>query len=140
MKFITFLSLLPALIVARVPVQLPARSFQHSTSPPRIWVAGDSTTAPLGGGNGTEGWGQYLQYSFPTDVAFVNNSAIAGRSARSFTREGRFAAIARKVQPGDWVVIEFGHNDGGSPYPAASDIGRADCPGAGNETCPTVYA
>jgi rhamnogalacturonan acetylesterase len=61
------------------------------------------------------------------------------------------------VKPGDWVIIEFGHNDGGSPYPASSDIGRADCPGAGqfhlhflqltslntmtgNETCPTVYA
>ncbi|KUJ21178.1 SGNH hydrolase [Mollisia scopiformis] len=107
---------------------------------PTIWLAGDSTEAPGGGHNGTEGWGQYLQYSFPPSVAFVNNSAYAGRSARSFTREGRFEAIAEKVKPGDWVVIEFGHNDGGSPYPAADDNGRADCPGAGNQTCPTVYA
>lgn len=64
-------------------------------------------------------------------MAFVNNSAYAGRSARSFTREGRFEAIAEAVHPGDWVIIEFGHNDGGSPYPAANDNGRADCPGAG---------
>jgi hypothetical protein len=49
---------------------------------PTIWLAGDSTTAPDGGHNGTEGWGQYLQYSFGTN-AFVNNSAYAGRSARS---------------------------------------------------------
>jgi rhamnogalacturonan acetylesterase len=49
---------------------------------PTIWVAGDSTTAPDGGHNGTEGWGQYLQYSFGTN-ARVNNSAYAGRSARS---------------------------------------------------------
>ena len=89
--------------------------------------------APLGDGNGTgtEGWGQYLQYSFDPDVIFVNNSAIAGRSARSYTREGRFEAIGSHLKPGDWVVIEFGHNDGGSPYPAASDNGRADCPGQG---------
>lgn len=49
---------------------------------PTIWLAGDSTTAPDGGHNGTEGWGQYLKYSFG-DRAFVNNSAYAGRSARS---------------------------------------------------------
>jgi hypothetical protein len=49
---------------------------------PTIWIAGDSTTAPDGGHNGTEGWGQYLQYSFGTN-AKVNNSAYAGRSARS---------------------------------------------------------
>jgi rhamnogalacturonan acetylesterase len=47
-----------------------------------IWIAGDSTTAPDGGHNGTEGWGQYLKYSFG-DRALVNNSAYAGRSARS---------------------------------------------------------
>ncbi|KAF8863737.1 SGNH hydrolase [Acephala macrosclerotiorum] len=110
------------------------------TSIPTIWLAGDSTEAPGGGHNGTEGWGQYLQYSFPRDVAFVNNSAYAGRSARSFTRDGRFNWIADALHPGDWVIIEFGHNDGGSPYPASSDNGRADCPGAGNQTCPTVYA
>jgi rhamnogalacturonan acetylesterase len=124
---------------------------------PTIFLAGDSTEALGGGHNGTEGWGQYLQYSFDLSTAFVNNSAFAGRSARSFTREGRFQAIADLVKPGDWVIIEFGHNDGGSPYPASSDTGRADCPGAGqfhllflpltslitmtgNETCSTVYA
>ncbi|KAH8750108.1 GDSL-like Lipase/Acylhydrolase [Hyaloscypha finlandica] len=74
---------------------------------PTIFLAGDSTEAPGGGRNGTE---------------------------------GRFQAIADLVKPGDWVIIEFGHNDGGSPYPASSDIGRADCPGAENETCPTVYS
>ena len=87
--------------------------------------------APGGGGNGTEGWGQYLHYSFDPSTIYINNSAIAGRSARSYTREGRFNYIADAVKPGDWVLIEFGTNDGGSPYPAASDNGRADCPGAG---------
>ncbi|KAH8663522.1 GDSL-like Lipase/Acylhydrolase [Tricladium varicosporioides] len=115
-------------------------SRQTTSSPITIHLCGDSTMAPGGGHNGTEGWGQYLQYSFSPSVAIVNNSAFAGRSARSFTREGRFANVASSVREGDWVVIEFGHNDGGAVYPASSDNGRGDCPGAGNETCPTVYA
>lgn len=68
--------------------------------------------APGGGHNGTEGWGQYLQYSLDSSKIRVNNSAYAGRSARTFTREERFEAIFSKIQPGDWAVIEFGHNDG----------------------------
>ncbi|KAF2644681.1 GDSL-like Lipase/Acylhydrolase [Massarina eburnea CBS 473.64] len=109
---------------------------------PTIWVAGDSTTAPDGGHNGTEGWAQYLKYSFGSN-AKVNNSAYAGRSARSFTREGRFDRIANALKAGDWVVIEFGINDGGVPRNGSTsttgDKGRADCPGAGNETCVVVY-
>lgn len=40
------------------------------------------------------------------------------------------------IQSGDYVVIEFGHNDGGS---LSEDNGRTDCPGEGDETCETVY-
>ena len=61
-----------------------------SAKVPTIWIAGDSTTAPDGGHNGTEGWGQYLKYSFG-DKAVVNNSAYAGRSARSVRLELVFA-------------------------------------------------
>lgn len=62
------------------------------------------------------------------------NRAIGGRSARSYTNEGRFASITPLLAPGDIVVIEFGHNDGGSPN-SASDNGRSDCPGTGDEVC-----
>jgi rhamnogalacturonan acetylesterase len=79
------------------------------------------------------GWGVYLPYSLSTTV---NNQAIGGRSARSFTVEGRFDSIISAVQPNDIVVIEFGHNDGGS---LSTDNGRTDCPGAGNETCTSTY-
>ncbi|KAB5583222.1 GDSL-like Lipase/Acylhydrolase [Coniochaeta sp. 2T2.1] len=101
-----------------------------------LWLCGDSTMAPGGGHNGTEGWGQYLQYSLDPHIR-VNNSAYAGRSARTFTREGRFQAIYDKMVPGDWVVIQFGHNDGG--IPANDTKYRVDCPGMGNETCPVTY-
>ena len=82
-------------------------------------------------------WGQYLRYSFSKSAAVVSNQAIAGRSARSFTREGRFDTVANLVQSGDWVVIEFGHNDGGSLTP--TDNGRTACFGDGTQTCSTVY-
>lgn len=54
-----------------------------------------------GGGSGTQGWGHYLQYSFNSANYVVNNEAVAGRSARSYWREGRFQAIADEVASGD---------------------------------------
>lgn len=126
--------LFPALIAATSSLEISSGNNDPNAPIPTIWLAGDSTAAPGGGHNGTEGWGQYLQYSFLPSVAFVNNSAYAGRSARTFTREGRFAAIAEKIRNDDWVIIEFGHNDGGTPpvNATAGDKGRADCPGAGS--------
>ncbi len=100
-----------------------------------IHLCGDSTMANLGG-NPTQGWGEYLHYSFDPAKLAVRNEAIAGRSARSFTREGRFDAVVAAVKAGDWVVIEFGHNDGGS---LSRDNGRSDCDGDGNQTCDTTY-
>ncbi|EJD34903.1 hypothetical protein AURDEDRAFT_140474 [Auricularia subglabra TFB-10046 SS5] len=119
MKFST-----PAVLVATASVV-------HAT----VFLAGDSTMARNGGGagTGTDGWGQFLQFSLNVPV---NNQAIGGRSARSFTREGRFQTIINTVTSGDTVIIEFGHNDGGS---LSTDNGRTDCPGAGNETCQTVF-
>lgn len=53
----------------------------------------------------------------------VVNLARGGRSARSYTREGLFDALVTQIVAGDYVVIEFGHNDGyvsPSPSPIAS--------------------
>ncbi|RDL38787.1 SGNH hydrolase [Venustampulla echinocandica] len=111
----------------------PAENAILKRATPTVYLAGDSTMAKGGGGSLTDGWGVYLPYSF-TGVNVVN-SAIAGRSARSFSDEGRFKAIADKVIAGDFVIIEFGHNDGGSL--SSTDNGRTDCGGAGSETCTT---
>ncbi|KAF2687238.1 carbohydrate esterase family 12 protein [Lentithecium fluviatile CBS 122367] len=97
-----------------------------------VYMAGDSTMAKASGA--TTGWGVYLPYSLSLPVV---NKAIGGRSARSFTVEGRFDEIIKLVQPNDIVIIEFGHNDGGSLTP--TDNGRTDCPGAGSETCTSTY-
>ncbi|KAF4974168.1 hypothetical protein FZEAL_8898 [Fusarium zealandicum] len=98
---------------------------------PTVYFCGDSTMAKNGGGDGvTDGWGNHIgKYLKVTAV----NKAIGGRSARSFWNEGRFKAVADVVTKGDIVVIEFGHNDGGSPN--NNDNGRSDCPGTGTEVC-----
>jgi rhamnogalacturonan acetylesterase len=97
-----------------------------------VYLAGDSTMAPGGGGNGTDGWGQYLGQFLTIPVV---NDAIAGRSARSYTEEGRFATLINTVKQGDFVVIEFGHNDGLS---GAVDNGREDAFGDGYNTTAIV--
>jgi len=121
------------LAMASLAMAAPADENLEKRATPTVYLAGDSTMAKGGGGTGTEGWGVFLPYSL-TGVTVVNK-AIGGRSARSYTVEGRFTDIAAVVKSGDFVIIEFGHNDGGS---LSTDNGRSDCPGAGAETCTTA--
>lgn len=81
----------------------------------------------------TTGWGVYLPYSLSLAVV---NKAIGGRSSRSYTVEGRFDEIINAVKANDIVIIEFGHNDGGS---LKNDNGRSVCGGTGSETCQSTY-
>ncbi|GAP84682.1 putative rhamnogalacturonan acetylesterase [Rosellinia necatrix] len=112
-------------------VATPTRPDLAPRATPTVYLCGDSTMANKGANDGdTDGWGQYFgTYS----TVSVVNKAIGGRSARSYWNEGRFAEVANLAKSGDIVVIEFGHNDGGSP--TSNDNGRSDCPGAGTETC-----
>ncbi|KAK8041391.1 hypothetical protein PG994_014398 [Apiospora phragmitis] len=105
---------------------------------PTVYLCGDSTMAARGANDGaTDGWGQYFAKYVATGTVAVVNKAIGGRSARSYANEGRFTEVANLVKTGDIVVIEFGHNDGGSPN--KNDNGRSDCPGTGTETGEAVY-
>ncbi|KAK1758149.1 SGNH hydrolase-type esterase domain-containing protein [Echria macrotheca] len=109
------------------PLDPPPPPAKRAT--PTVYLAGDSTMAKTS--NGLDGWGPYLSKYLTAPVV---NKAISGRSARSYTNEKRFSEIESLLSAGDIVVIEFGHNDGGSPN-SASDNGRSDCPGTGAETC-----
>lgn len=79
--------------------------------PVHIFMIGDSTMA-----NKSEkaipeyGWGQVLHHFF-TDSILVDNHAQNGRSSKSFIDEGRWEKVISKVQKGDYVIIQFGHND-----------------------------
>ena len=77
-----------------------------------IFLIGDSTMAnkPLIPENPERGWGQMLPPYFKAGVR-VENHAMNGRSSKSFRDEGRWQAVENLLKPGDWVVIQFGHND-----------------------------
>ena len=85
-----------------------------ATAPPRLTVhlAGDSTMADKVAAKRPEtGWGERLQQFFREDRVRVANHAQNGRSTRTFISEGRWDALMSEVKPGDYVFIEFGHND-----------------------------
>lgn len=77
-----------------------------------IFMIGDSTMAnkPLIPENPERGWGQMLGIYFKAGVR-VENHALNGRSSKSFRDEGHWAVVQSRLKPGDWVIIQFGHND-----------------------------
>ncbi len=86
-----------------------------TTDAPRnytIFLIGDSTMAPknLNGNNPERGWGMLLQ-SYMKDNVKVDNHAVNGRSTKSFIDEGRWEKVLSRLKKGDYVFIEFGHND-----------------------------
>lgn len=77
-----------------------------------VFMIGDSTMAnkKLDGNNPERGWGQMLPGFFTEDIR-VDNHAVNGRSSKSFIDEGRWDRVIAQVQKGDYVFIQFGHND-----------------------------
>lgn len=81
------------------------------TNPPTLYLAGDSTMANKKENRKPEtGWGEVLPTFFQDNFA-IENHAKNGRSTRSFIYEGRWDSLIAKVSKGDFVIIQFGHND-----------------------------
>lgn len=80
--------------------------------PITIFLVGDSTAAQkLVSKKPETGWGEALQQYFDVDRARVVNLARNGRSTHSFVTEGRWEALLAELEAGDYVFIQFGHND-----------------------------
>lgn len=77
-----------------------------------VFMIGDSTMAnkSITGGKPERGWGHVLGGFFTEDI-IVDNHAVNGRSSKSFIDEGRWDKVLSRIKPGDYVVIQFGHND-----------------------------
>jgi DNA sulfur modification protein DndE len=87
-------------------------SFSYSQDKITIFMVGDSTMAnkPLED-NPERGWGQILPEFFDNNIS-IDNHAKNGRSSRSFIYEGRWDSVMNMVRKGDYIIIQFGHNDG----------------------------
>jgi lysophospholipase L1-like esterase len=84
------------------------------SGPLTLYLAGDSivqTYADTASDSDQAGWGQMLGGFFDAEVT-VNNRAIGGRTARRFIDEGRLDAIVAELEPGDYLLVQFGTNDG----------------------------
>src|SRR5687768_1827122 len=82
---------------------------------PVLYIIGDSTVKN-GSGTGQQnlwGWGSFIAGYFDTTKINVENHAIGGRSSRTFITEGRWDRILERLKPGDFVIMQFGHNDAG---------------------------
>jgi|WetSurMetagenome_2_1015567.scaffolds.fasta_scaffold83203_2 rhamnogalacturonan acetylesterase len=139
-----FAGLLPALLltVASALAQAPANSTEPPPTPeqlstavmlplnpalPTVFIVGDSTAR----NQADLGWGDHLAHSFDTSRINVANCARAGRSSRTFINEGAWEKVLAEMKPGDYVLLQLGHNDGG-------DLGgakpRGSLKGLGEET------
>src|SRR6266496_3398271 len=97
---------------------------------PTLFIIGDSTVK--NSSEGLQGWGDPIAALFDQTRIKVVNRARGGRSSRTFQTEGLWDQVLAELKPGDFVLMQFGHNDGG----AVNDASRArgSLPGTGEET------
>src|SRR6476659_6310509 len=114
-------------IAAQTPSPSPATL---NPKLPTLFVVGDSTAN--NNANGARGWADPFIALFDASKINVLNRARAGRSSRTFITEGLWDKVLADMKRGDFVLIQFGHNDGG----AINDASRArgSLPGTGDET------
>ncbi|SFV34624.1 rhamnogalacturonan acetylesterase [Thermoflavifilum thermophilum] len=92
-------------------VPICCSSWFFHQQPITIWLAGDSTMQPYDTSRTPQrGWGQELYRFFDHDI-IIKNKARGGRSTKTFINEGLWQQLIDSLQPGDWVFIQFGHND-----------------------------
>ena len=101
---------------------------------PTLFTVGDSTVKN-GKGNGAGGlwgWGDFIGQFLDTTKIKIENHALGGTSSRTFQDKGLWNVVLNKLKKGDYVLIQFGHNDDG---PLNDSLrARGTIKGIGNET------
>ena len=103
---------------------------QKPTDKPTLFIVGDSTVK--NGTRGQQGWGDPIASYFDPSRIKVDNRARGGRSSRTFQTEGLWDKVLADAKPGDFVLIQMGHNDGGPIDDAAR--ARGSIRGIGEES------
>jgi rhamnogalacturonan acetylesterase len=98
---------------------------------PTLFIIGDSTVR---NNNGEQrGWGSLLPEFFDSTKITISNQAMAGRSTRTFVKEGRWDKVLSGLKKGDFVMMQFGHNEGSKPDTSRSGY-RGVLKGTGEDT------
>ena len=122
-----------AVLAASATISYPKLQ-ERAAEKPTLYLIGDSTVrnGRGDGSNGQWGWGEPLVSYFDPAKITVTNRALGGRSSRTFLTGGQWQSVLDKLRPGDFVIMQFGHNDGS----AINDDSRArgTIKGIGEET------
>lgn len=84
-----------------------------SKKKPTLYIIGDSTVR--NSNKEQWGWGTLIENYFDSTKINISNQAMAGRSTRTFIKEGRWDKVLSALQKGDFVMMQFGHNEGSKP-------------------------
>lgn len=113
-----------ALIVLSSFLVLPQRK-------PVLYIIGDSTVRNT---NRPQcGWGEMISELLDTAQLSVSNQAMAGRSTRTFIKEKRWEKVINAIKPGDYLIMQFGHNEGSKPDTSRAGY-RGVLRGTGNDS------
>ena len=100
------------LVVTFIFIMVVAGIASGQKAPVTIFLAGDSTcAAKLPEKRPETGWGEMLGQHFKDGKIRIENRAMNGRSTKTFISEGRWQAIVDDLKKGDYVFVQFGHND-----------------------------
>jgi len=113
---------------------LPARPLTAAISAPSLFLIGDSTVrnGRGDGANGQWGWGEPIFDRFDAAKINVINRAVGGLSSRTYLTQGHWDRVMAMLSPGDFVMMQFGHNDSGPLDDAAR--ARGTIRGTGEDT------
>jgi lysophospholipase L1-like esterase len=106
-------------------------SFVMLNNKPTLYIIGDSTVRNT---NRPQcGWGEMIGDLLDTTKIGISNQAMAGRSTRTFIKEKRWEKVLSALKKGDYVIMQFGHNEGSKPDTSRAGY-RGVLRGTGDET------
>lgn len=95
-----------------LPLEPKTVKVDRKNGRPVVFLTGDSTVKNEDKKkDGMWGWGSQAYTVFDSTKCTVVNCAKAGRSTRTYLNEGRWDEVYNSIRPGDYVLIQFGHND-----------------------------
>ena len=104
---------------------------------PTLYIIGDSTVRNA---NRPQcGWGEMIGLYFDSTRLHISNQAMAGRSTRTFIKEGRWDRVLATMKPGDFLIMQFGHNEGSVPDTSRAGY-RGVLRGTGEKTRELTWA